>query len=290
MRVLNDAEALIADEHVDAVVIASHDSTHADLAIAAVAARQAGARREAVGAHRRASASGCCDARRGCRGPTAVDHRRLHAPVRPRLPPDAGHAAQRRRSVPRSCCTASAAASSSAPGATDESSIVGSTIHDLDVVPWLLDSPIIETSWHAGRSASGVDFTDPQVMLLRTADGALTTVETFLNAGYGFDIRCEIVGERGTVVAARAGPSGGRRPARPLRRVPRRLAAAVRRGLSDRVAGLGESEWAACRIRLWRDLAVPGTACVADRGRRGDGRVHARGWPSTSRCRPRRRG
>ena len=66
-------------------------------------------------------------------------------------------------------------------------------------MPWLLDSPIVETSWHAGRSASGVDFTDPQVMLLRTADGALTTVETFLNAGYGFDIRCELVGERGTV-------------------------------------------------------------------------------------------
>ena len=138
---------------------------------------------------------------------------------------------------------------SSGPGATDESSIVGSTIHDLDVVPWLLDSPIVEVSWHAGRSAGGVDFTDPQVMLLRTADGALSTVETFLNAGYGYDIRCEIVGERGTVVAARAGPSGGRRAARPLRRLCRRLAAAVRRGLPDRAAGLGRIECAECRTR-----------------------------------------
>ena len=36
-------------------------------------------------------------------------------------------------------------------------------------------------------------------MLLRTADRALTTVEVFLNARYGFDIRCEVVGDRGTI-------------------------------------------------------------------------------------------
>ncbi|MGH9107767.1 MAG: Gfo/Idh/MocA family oxidoreductase, partial [Acidimicrobiales bacterium] len=32
-------------------------------------------------------------------------------------------------------------------------------------------------------------------MLLRTAGGALATVETFLNAGYGYDIGCEVVSE-----------------------------------------------------------------------------------------------
>jgi myo-inositol 2-dehydrogenase/D-chiro-inositol 1-dehydrogenase len=35
--------------------------------------------------------------------------------------------------------------------------------------------------------------------VLRTADGVLTTVEVFLNAGYGYDIRCEVVGDTGTV-------------------------------------------------------------------------------------------
>ena len=34
---------------------------------------------------------------------------------------------------------------------------------------------------------------------MRTADGVLTTVEVFLNARYGYDMRCEIVGDRGTV-------------------------------------------------------------------------------------------
>jgi myo-inositol 2-dehydrogenase / D-chiro-inositol 1-dehydrogenase len=34
-------------------------------------------------------------------------------------------------------------------------------------------------------------------MLLRTASGVLVTVEVFLNAGYGYDTRCEVVGELG---------------------------------------------------------------------------------------------
>jgi myo-inositol 2-dehydrogenase/D-chiro-inositol 1-dehydrogenase len=37
-RATGDAHALIADPDVDAVVIASHDTTHADLAVAAVRA------------------------------------------------------------------------------------------------------------------------------------------------------------------------------------------------------------------------------------------------------------
>jgi myo-inositol 2-dehydrogenase/D-chiro-inositol 1-dehydrogenase len=31
------------------------------------------------------------------------------------------------------------------------------------------------------------------------ADGVLTTVEVFLNARYGYDVRCEIVGDQGTL-------------------------------------------------------------------------------------------
>jgi myo-inositol 2-dehydrogenase/D-chiro-inositol 1-dehydrogenase len=87
----------------------------------------------------------------------------------------------------------------SGPGTTSESSVTNSTVHDLDIVPWLLGSPVVEAAWFAGRSTEVVrGFADPQVMLLRTADGVLTTVETFLNARYGYDIRCEVVCETGT--------------------------------------------------------------------------------------------
>ena len=90
-------------------------------------------------------------------------------------------------------------------GRTDENSVTNSAIHDLDIVPWLLDSPVVEASWHAPRSSThplrrtqGALYQDPQLILLRTADGVLSTVDIFLNAGYGYDIRCEVVGETGT--------------------------------------------------------------------------------------------
>jgi len=83
----------------------------------------------------------------------------------------------------------------SAPAGTDELTVTGSAIHDLDIVPWLLSSPVVEVSWHAARQSPEVaDRRDPQLMLLRTADGALTTVDIFLNARYGYDTRCEVVG------------------------------------------------------------------------------------------------
>ena len=73
-------------------------------------------------------------------------------------------------------------------------------------MPWLLDSPIVEVSWQAPRSSSRVTgLQDPQLMLLRTADGALTTLEVFLNAGYGYDVGCEIVCEQGALALAPTG-------------------------------------------------------------------------------------
>ncbi|GAB2564667.1 Gfo/Idh/MocA family protein [Leucobacter ruminantium] len=89
----------------------------------------------------------------------------------------------------------------SGPGATDETVIFNSAIHDLDLVPWLLDSPVTEVSWHAPEtpSSTGGGLRDPFLILLRTADGALSTVEVFLNARYGYDMRCEVVCESGAV-------------------------------------------------------------------------------------------
>jgi myo-inositol 2-dehydrogenase/D-chiro-inositol 1-dehydrogenase len=95
---------------------------------------------------------------------------------------------------------------SAAPGTTSEYSITGAAIHELDIVPWLLGAAIVEVSWQAPRSSPAVTgLQDPQLTLLRTADGVLTTVEAFLNAGYGYDIGCEVVCERGTLALAPTG-------------------------------------------------------------------------------------
>ena len=89
---------------------------------------------------------------------------------------------------------------SSGPGTTTESAIVGSAVHELDLIPWLLGEPIVAVGWHRPRSAGQVDgFQDPQLFVLRSRSDVVTTVELFLNARYGYDIRCEVVCEGGTL-------------------------------------------------------------------------------------------
>ncbi|MEV0400425.1 Gfo/Idh/MocA family oxidoreductase [Actinoallomurus sp. NPDC050550] len=196
-RTVDDAFALIADPAVDAVVIASHDATHADLAIAAV----------------RAGKPVMCEKPLA---PTLAECARVvRAEERTGLISlgfmrrfDPAYVELRAALAAGACgvplllhCVSRGVAS--APGATSESSVTGSAIHEFDTVPWLLDSPVTEVEWRAPRrTPAATGLRDPQLILLRTADGALTTVEVFLNAGYGYDIRCEIVGDRGTVALA----------------------------------------------------------------------------------------
>ncbi len=194
-RAYDDAAALIADPEVDAVVVASPDAAHAVQVVAAVRAGKpvlcekplaptlAGARQvlRDVGADGEALVS-LGFMRRFDPGYVAlrqaVDDRTVGAPV---LVHNVSRGVR------------------SGPGTTSESSITGSAVHEFDVVPWLLRSPVVEVTWSAPRRHAGAVLADPQLITLRTADGVLSTCETFLNAGYGYDIRCEVVGETGAV-------------------------------------------------------------------------------------------
>ena len=199
-RVTDDAVALVDDSAVDAVVIASHDATHADLTIAALRAGKpvmcekplAPTVDECIRVVRaEAAAGGAASVSVGFMRRFDPAYRELRSLLRAGTcgTPLLGHCVSR--------------GVRSGPGATSESSVTGSAIHEFDVVPWLLDAPVTEVSWHAPRCSPGVTgLQDPQLILLRTADGVLTTVEVFLNARYGYDMRCEIVGDRGTVALA----------------------------------------------------------------------------------------
>jgi len=201
-RVTDDALALIADPRVDAVLIASHDDTHAELAIAAVRtgkpvlcekplAPTVAECRRVVSAEMESAAYG--------RPLISVGFMRRFDP---------GYQELRAALKAGACGTplllhCISRGVSSGPATTDEWIIVASAVHELDIVPWLLEAPIVEVSWHAPRSSPTVEgFRDPQFLLLRTGDGALTTVEVFLNARYGYDIRCEVVGDRGVLALA----------------------------------------------------------------------------------------
>lgn len=199
VRATDDAHALIEDPQVDAVVIASHDTTHGEFTAAAVRAGKpvlcekplAPSLAEAVDLVESAGADGA---------------RLISVGFMRRFDP--GYAQLKEAIATRAFgsvllvhCTSRGV--TSGPGTTSEFSVIGSAIHEFDIVPWLLDSAVVEVGWHAPRSTSLVEgLQDPQVMTLRTADGVLSTVETFLNARYGYDIRCEVVGETGAVSLA----------------------------------------------------------------------------------------
>ncbi|MFI0819500.1 Gfo/Idh/MocA family oxidoreductase [Streptomyces sp. NPDC021098] len=195
-RATADAYAVIGDPEVDAVVIASHDTTHADLSVAAVRAGKPVLCEKPLAPTLEECARVVREERRAGGGLISLGFMRRFDPAHMELK-SAVSAGDCGSPLLVRCVSRGV---SSAPGCTDELSITGSAIHEFDTVPWLLGSPVTEVSWHAPRSTTAVSgLRDPQLILLRTADGALTTVEVFLNAGYGYDIRCEVVGEHGTV-------------------------------------------------------------------------------------------
>ena len=200
-RAVSDPLELIKANDVDAVVIASHDSTHAELVQACLDAGKpvlcekplaptAAEAREVVEAERRV---------RGGHGRSLVSvgfMRRFdpgHLEVREAIGEGRLGRTLLLHGISRNV--------SAAPGATSESAVTNSAIHELDSFPWLLDSPITEVAWVPGilptsKAASGLQ--DPAFMMMRLGSGVLATLELFLNAGHGYSTQCEVVGEHGT--------------------------------------------------------------------------------------------
>jgi myo-inositol 2-dehydrogenase/D-chiro-inositol 1-dehydrogenase len=75
-----------------------------------------------------------------------------------------------------------------------------STVHDVDTARWLLGQEIVKATVLTPRPSrhapEGVH--DPLLVIFQTDAGGLIDVEAFVNAQYGYDIRCEVVGETGT--------------------------------------------------------------------------------------------
>ncbi|MBA0124554.1 Gfo/Idh/MocA family oxidoreductase [Haloechinothrix sp. YIM 98757] len=74
-------------------------------------------------------------------------------------------------------------------------------IHEIDTVRWLLNEEIRSAQVLKPRTTSlrFEHLQDPQILLFETAGGVRVDVEVFVNCQYGYDIRCETVGERGTL-------------------------------------------------------------------------------------------
>lgn len=95
-----------------------------------------------------------------------------------------------------------------------------SLVHEVDVARFVFGEEITEITVLAGTptSAAADGVLDPQVALFRMAGGGLVTSEVFVNCQVGYEVRCEVVAERGTITAGKnttgiyttiAGPKGG---------------------------------------------------------------------------------
>jgi myo-inositol 2-dehydrogenase/D-chiro-inositol 1-dehydrogenase len=192
-----DGLELIADPAVDAVVVASPAATHEPLTLACLAAGkpvlcEKPLAPSAAAALRIVEA----EAAAGRRLVTVGFMRRYdpgYADLKSRL--DAGdigapllvHCAHRNPSV---------------HSFFDSAMIITDTaVHEVDITRWLLGEEITRVTVLTPRPSSRAreGLRDPLLLLLETAGGQLVDVEAFVSAGYAYDIRCEIVGEDGTL-------------------------------------------------------------------------------------------
>ena len=197
-KAASSAEDLIASPEVDAVIIASSDATHAQYVTACIAARKpvlcekplaptvgeceqilrleqaAGLRLVQVGFMRRFD-------------PAYVELRKRitsEAVGAPRL----AHCVHRIVDVPTTW--------------TSEFAVLSAASHEIDVMPWIFNRDVIRVNWMSPTDPAAGPLRDPQVVILELEGGALIFVEIFARAGYGYEIRCEVVGQAGTIELA----------------------------------------------------------------------------------------
>ncbi|GGX69649.1 Gfo/Idh/MocA family protein [Streptomyces hiroshimensis] len=94
------------------------------------------------------------------------------------------------------------------PGFTEAMMINDSVVHEIDATRWLLGQEITAVSVvkPAPSAAAPGGLSDPQLVILETSGGAVADVEIFVNCGFGYQVQCEAVAERGS---ARLGDAHG---------------------------------------------------------------------------------
>jgi myo-inositol 2-dehydrogenase/D-chiro-inositol 1-dehydrogenase len=97
---------------------------------------------------------------------------------------------------------------SAPPHFGSEMIVKDTVVHDVDTLRWLLGQEMAKatvfTPKPTSRAPQGVS--DPLLMLFETDAGRLITVEAFVNAQYGYDVGCEVVGESGVLSLPRPQP------------------------------------------------------------------------------------
>jgi myo-inositol 2-dehydrogenase / D-chiro-inositol 1-dehydrogenase len=191
----SDPLAIINDPAIDAVLIASPDNTHRDLTLACLAAQKPVLCEKPLAP----TAKECLDIvaaeTRAGRRIVQIGYMRRFDPAYVEMK-EVLRSGQLGRALMLHCFHRNV----SAPPWFDAGmAITNSAVHEFDIARWVLEAEFISVHvFRPGASATGgVGF--PVFLVLETSAGQLVNVETFNNAAYGYDVRGELVCEKGTV-------------------------------------------------------------------------------------------
>lgn len=264
-RIVDDPMVLIKDDEVDAVLLASSDHTHEQFVLACLAAGKPVLCEKPLAP----DVDGCT---RILQAESDLGRRLVSVGFMRRYDP--GYLDMKIALLDGSLgqvlmmhCVHRNALGMDLPSAT---LISGSAVHEIDIARWLLREELVSVTVHCPRPSSRSGGSqDPMLLVFASASGVLVDVEVFLNAGYGYEVRCELVAESGTVLLDWAPPTVRRASGALARAVPAdwrwRFAEAYRRELQDWVDGV--SAGGRCRgASAWDGYVA---AAVAEAGIRG---------------------
>jgi myo-inositol 2-dehydrogenase/D-chiro-inositol 1-dehydrogenase len=89
---------------------------------------------------------------------------------------------------------------------TSDLVIANSAVHEIDIARFLLSTEFAWVTVTSPRASRRAPQRQPQLLVLETTEGVVVDVEAFVDAGYGYDVRAELVCEAGAVTLT-PGPS-----------------------------------------------------------------------------------
>ncbi|MBV9637387.1 MAG: Gfo/Idh/MocA family oxidoreductase [Methylobacteriaceae bacterium] len=192
-HVASDPEAAIRDGNVDAVLIAAPDPFHAPLTLACIAAgKPVLCEKPLSQSTRECLAVMEAEERRGKRLVQIGFMRRFdpsYVEIKNLLASGALGKALMFHCFHRNVAPAY--------GVQDSMAICNSAPHEFDVARWMLGSDYTSISVFRPGGANAPQ-SAPVFMVLETAGGQLVDIEVNISAAYGYDVRGELVGEKGS--------------------------------------------------------------------------------------------
>ena len=197
-RHVNTVAALIEADDVDAVLIASPDSMHAEHAMLAIAAAKPMLCEKPL-------AVGDANARAVVDAEVAHGRRLIQVGFMRRFDP--GYVGLKAELTPAGIgeplIVHNVHRNTAAPyGLRTEQTLTNMVTHEFDISRWLLGEELTSVMVLPGKpgSLTPKGEQDPILVILQSESGVLVEIEAFCNARYGYEVQCRITGDRGQAV------------------------------------------------------------------------------------------